>query len=58
MDLVEAGDEDLEDVQEDFTEMVDILMESTSLKVVDVVKGSKEGSQLFHCTIELTNPLD
>jgi len=57
MDLVSTSDdEDPEDVREDFTEMVDILLEATDLKVQ---KSKSDGkSTLFNCTVELINPFD
>ena len=57
MDLVSTGeDEDPEEVREDFTEMIDILLEATDLKVQ---KSKSDGkSTLFNCTVELINPFD
>ena len=57
MDLVSVSeDEDPEDVREDFTEMVDILLEATDLKVQEAKPNGK--STLFNCTVELINPFD
>jgi len=56
MDLVSTEDEDPEDVREDFTEMVDILLEATDLKIQETKSNGK--STLFNCTVELINPFD
>ncbi len=57
MDLVSTSeDEDPEEVREDFTEMVDILLEATDLKVQKAESNGK--STLFNCTVELINPFD
>ena len=57
MDLVATNeDEDPEDVREDFTEMVDILLEATDLKVQETKSNGK--STLFNCTVELISPFD
>ena len=57
MDLVSTSeDEDPADVREDFTEMVDILLEATDLKVQETKPNGK--STLFNCTVELINPFD
>ena len=57
MDLVSTEDEEEHDmVKEDFTEMVDILLEATDLTVVDV--ASNGDSHVFNCTIQLVTDLD
>lgn len=57
MDLVSTGeDENPEEVREDFTEMIDILLEATDLKVQESKSDGK--STLFNCTVELINPFD
>ena len=56
MDLVSTEDEDPEDVREDFTEMVDILLEATDLTVIDV--ASNGDNHVFNCTIQLITDLD
>ena len=57
MDLVATEDEEEHDiVKEDFTEMVDILLEATNLTVVDV--ASNGDSRIFNCTIQLITDLD
>ena len=56
MDLVSTEEEDVEDVREDFTEMVDILLEATDLTVIDV--ASNGDNHVFNCTIQLITDLD
>ena len=57
IDLVSTNDdEDPEDVREDFTEMVDILLEAIDLKVQ--VSKSDGKSTLFNCTVELIDPFN
>ena len=57
MDLVSTEDEEEHDmVKEDFTEMVDILLEATDLTVVDV--ASNGDNHVFNCTIQLITDLD
>lgn len=57
IDLVSTNDdEDPEDVREDFTEMVDILLEAIDLKVQ--VSKSDGKSMLFNCTVELIDPFN
>lgn len=57
LDLVSTEDEEEYDVvKEDFTEMVDILLEATDLTVVDV--ASDGDSHVFNCTIQLITDLD
>ena len=57
MDLVATEDEDEYDmVKEDFTEMVDILLEATDLTGVDV--ASNGDNHVFNCTIQLITDLD
>ena len=57
LDLVSTEDEEEYDlVKEDFTEMVDILLEATDLTVVDTT--SDGASHVFNCTIQLVTDLD
>ena len=57
MDLVSTEDEEEYDVvKEDFTEMVDILLEATNLTVVD--DASDGDNRTFNCTIQLVTDLD
>ena len=57
MDLVSTEDEEEHDiVKEDFTEMVDILLEATDLTVIDV--ASNGDNHVFNCTIQLITDLD
>ena len=55
MDLVEIGEEDEAEVQEDFEQMVDLILESLDLKVTET-KESKD-STVFNCTIQLMSNL-
>jgi len=55
MDLVEIGEEDEAEVQEDFEQMVDLILESLDLKVTET-KESKD-STFFNCTIQLMSNL-
>ncbi len=54
MDLVAMTEEDAEDIREDFTEMVDILLEATDLTVVGV--DPEEEGTTFQCTMKLATP--
>tara|TARA_B110001454_G_C12663473_1_gene410504 strand:+ start:940 stop:1128 length:189 start_codon:yes stop_codon:yes gene_type:complete len=57
MDLVSTEDEEEYDiVKEDFTEMVDILLEATDLTVIDV--ASNDDNHVFNCTIQLITDQD
>lgn len=57
MDLVEVGEEDEAEVQEDFEQMVDLIIESLNLKVTET-EESKDFTS-FNCTIQLlSNPQD
>ena len=57
LDLVSTEDEEEYDiVKEDFTEMVDILLEATNLTVVDTTPNGD--SHVFNCTIQLITDLD
>ena len=57
MDLVEIGEEDEAEVQEDFEQMVDLIIESLDLKITET-KESKDFTS-FNCTIQLqSNPQD
>jgi hypothetical protein len=58
MDLVSTEEEDVEDIREDFTEMVDILLEATDLTVKDAGPSTDGKSRIFNCTIELITPED
>ena len=51
MDLVEIGEEDEAEVQEDFEQMVDLMLESLDLKVIETEES--EDSTLYNCTIQL-----
>ena len=55
MDLVEVDQEDEAEVQEDFEQMVDLILESLDLKVTET-KESKD-STVFNCTIQLMSNL-
>ena len=55
MDLVEIDDEDEAEVQEDFEQMVDLILESLDLKVTET-KESKDSTS-FNCTIQLMSNL-
>ena len=55
MDLVEIGEEDEAEVQEDFEQMVDLILESLDLKITET-KASKD-STVFNCTIQLMSNL-
>lgn len=54
MDLVATTEDDADDIREDFTEMVDILLEATDLAVVSA--DSEGDDMVFNCTIKLTTP--
>ncbi|MBT6198960.1 MAG: hypothetical protein HOI21_00305 [Bacteroidetes Order II. Incertae sedis bacterium] len=55
MDLVEIGEEDEAEVQEDFEQMVDLILESLDLKITET-EESKD-STTFNCTIQLMSNL-
>lgn len=55
MDLVEIGEEDEAEVQEDFEQMIDLVLESLDLKITET-KESKD-STTFNCTIQLMSNL-
>ena len=55
MDLVEIGEEDEAEVQEDFEQMVDLILESLELKITET-EESKD-STTFNCTIQLMSNL-
>jgi len=57
LDLVSTEDEEEYDmVKDDFTEMIDILLEATNLTVVDVASGGDD--RIFNCTIQLVTDQD
>lgn len=55
MDLVEIGEEDEAEVQEDFEQMVDLILESLDLKITETKES--EDSTIFNCTIQLMSNL-
>jgi|TARA_Y100000296_G_scaffold87065_1_gene129568 hypothetical protein len=51
MDLVEFSEEDEFEVQQDFEQMVDLILESLDLKITET-KESKDSTS-YNCTIQL-----
>ena len=51
MDLIEVSEEDEFEVQQDFEQMVDLILESLDLKITET-KESKNSTS-YNCTIQL-----
>lgn len=56
MDLVEGSPEEVDGIEEDFTDMVDLLMQSLSLTITGTNMSEDNKSRVFNCTIQLTTP--
>ena len=56
MDLVEGSPEEVDGIEEDFTDMVDLLMQSLSLSITGTNMSEDNKSRVFNCTIQLTTP--
>ena len=56
MDLVEGSPEEMDGIEEDFVDMVDLLIQSLSLTVTGIDSTEDNTSRNFNCTIQLTTP--
>lgn len=56
MDLVEGSPEEMDGIEEDFVDMVDLLIQSLSLTVTGTDSSEDNKSRIFNCTIQLTTP--